>query len=93
MVSSLTGERASEISATQAWPRRGPRARRLAGIDVALGLLAAAVALILGPGLGVVAVVALLLIAVCLIPPVARRARPRRRSARPRGPRRGSRAL
>jgi hypothetical protein len=48
------------------------RRRRVARIDVALGTSAAALALLIGPGLGVIAVGALALVAVCALPPALR---------------------
>ncbi|HXR29293.1 MAG TPA: hypothetical protein VN772_06905 [Solirubrobacteraceae bacterium] len=72
------GEPTSEIGAIAAWPRRHARSeRRAAWADIALGLLAAALALIFAPGLGVVAVGALLLLAACAVSAAFRRARSR----------------
>jgi hypothetical protein len=49
-------------------PRHLERRRRyLVGVDIGFGLLAAAAALLLAPGLAIVAVVALALLAVCLV--------------------------
>jgi hypothetical protein len=67
-----------------AWPPRTGRARRRARIDIALGVAVALVVLALAPGLAVVAVVALVAIAGCLLSLLLRR-RPLARLTRRRG--------
>jgi O-antigen/teichoic acid export membrane protein len=58
---------------------RQKRTRRyLTRVDIGLGLLIAAVALLLAPGVAVVAVVALLVLAICVVSFVFARWRSRR---------------
>jgi Flp pilus assembly protein TadB len=66
-------------------PTRGGRRSdrtRSARMDVALGLAVAAVALVLAPGLGVVAAIALLVAIVCVVSLIVGRRRSARRQRR-----------
>lgn len=71
-------EQPRDIRPLAAWPGRARRGRRLAGVDICLGLLLAALALVLAPGLGIVAVAALPLIGVCILSLLLARRRARR---------------
>ena len=64
--------------------REARRRTRLARIDLALGVVAALLVLLLSPGLAITGLIALLVLAVCLASIVVERRR--RRSPRPRRP-------
>jgi uncharacterized membrane protein YfcA len=69
-----------DMSDLRARRREARRRRQIFRLDIALGLLIAIVALLLGPGLAPVAVVALLVLAVCVLSvPVGRWLSRRRR--------------
>jgi len=59
--------------------READRRRRLVRVDLGLGLLGAIVLLIFTPGLAIAALVALLLVVLCMVSAVAQRRRARRR--------------
>jgi hypothetical protein len=67
-----------DISDLRARRREARRARYLLRRDIGLGVLIAAVALLFAPGVGILAVVALLILVVCLLSLVIGKWRTRR---------------
>jgi len=59
--------------------READRRRRLVRVDLGLGLLGAIALLIFTPGLAIAALLALLLVVLCMVSAVAQRRRARRR--------------
>ena len=78
-------EPSRDISKLRARRRQARRRRRLARLDLGVGLLAAIVLLLATPGLAIAAVVALLVLALCVLSVVLER-RAARRSARAEDP-------
>jgi Flp pilus assembly protein TadB len=62
-----TATQLKDMSDLRARRREARRRRQHFRLDIALGLLIAIVALLLGPGLAPVAIVALLVVAVCVL--------------------------
>jgi len=80
-----------DISRLRARRREARRRRRLARVDLGLGTIGALVLLLATPGLAITAIVALAVLALCLLSVVLER-RGRRRSKRVRVPGNGRRA-
>jgi Flp pilus assembly protein TadB len=72
------------MSDLQARRRQARRRRHLIRVDIGLGLLIAVVAILFAPGLAIVAVVALLVLAICIVSRLLERRRSRRRHSDPR---------
>jgi len=66
------------MSHLRARRRQASRRRYLFRVDISLGLLIAAAALLLAPGVAIVAVVALLVLAICTLSILLERRRSRR---------------
>ena len=72
------------MSDLQARRRQARRRRHLIRVDIGLGLLISVVAILFAPGLAIVAVVALLVLAICIVSHLLERRRSRRRHSAPR---------
>jgi hypothetical protein len=73
-----SGTPVKDISHLRARRLEARRARNLLRRDIGLGVLIAAVALLLAPGVGILAVIALLILMVCLLSLVIGKWRTRR---------------
>ena len=67
-----------DMSYLHARRRQASRRRRLFRVDIGLGLLIAVVTLLLAPGVAIVAVVGLLVLAICVVSILLERWRSRR---------------
>jgi Flp pilus assembly protein TadB len=74
-----TTEPLKDISRSRARRKQARRRRHLARLDFGLGLLLAVVALLVAPGIAIVALVALLALVICALSVVLERRRSRRR--------------
>ncbi len=69
----------SELSERRSRRREADRRRRLLRVDLGLGLLGAIALLVFTPGLAIAAIIALLLVAFCIVSAGLERRRSRRR--------------